>query len=261
MSHKFTPEKSIPQYLHSFSIGTDTDVGVTLENAIEHFFLAPVIGLGIHQFAYVFNMATMEIEKIRGVKTVLGYDEAEFDMIQFHKIIHPDDLPLMMQATMESTEHVVQNGETTPLAAQLRTTYRSRHVDGHYLHIQDSISCLAVDNKGMPVKGFCICTDISPLPFARVTAQLSCPCNGFSPSLNATTANEPSFLHNDFGFTQRENEILNLVRMGKSSEEIGQKLFISKHTVDKHRSNILQKAGVKRTHDLMQMLWASPLEL
>ena len=41
----------------------------------------------------------------------------------------------------------------------------------------------------------------------------------------------------------RELEILQLIIEEYSSEEIGEKLFISKRTVETHRANILEKTG------------------
>ena len=49
----------------------------------------------------------------------------------------------------------------------------------------------------------------------------------------------------------RELEILLLICKGLSNQEIGEKLFISKRTVDKHRANILEKTGSKNTANLV----------
>ena len=47
--------------------------------------------------------------------------------------------------------------------------------------------------------------------------------------------------------SQRESEILLHICRGESNSEIADSLFISKRTVDKHRSNILAKTGCKNT--------------
>ncbi len=51
--------------------------------------------------------------------------------------------------------------------------------------------------------------------------------------------------------SDREVEILLEVCRGLSNQEIADKLFISKRTVDKHRANILEKTGCKNTANLV----------
>ena len=51
--------------------------------------------------------------------------------------------------------------------------------------------------------------------------------------------------------SERETEILILICQGLSNQEIGDKLFISKRTVDKHRANILEKSESKNTAQLV----------
>ncbi|MFD6174033.1 response regulator [Streptomyces coeruleorubidus] len=45
--------------------------------------------------------------------------------------------------------------------------------------------------------------------------------------------------------TEREEEILKLVAEGHTSKEIGELLFISAKTVERHRANLLQKLGMR----------------
>lgn len=51
--------------------------------------------------------------------------------------------------------------------------------------------------------------------------------------------------------SEREMEILILICQGMSNQEIGDRLFISKRTVDKHRANILEKSESKNTAQLV----------
>lgn len=63
--------------------------------------------------------------------------------------------------------------------------------------------------------------------------------------LNALSPNDEDEL------SDREMEILVEVCRGLSNQEIADKLFISKRTVDKHRANILEKTGCKNTANLV----------
>jgi DNA-binding CsgD family transcriptional regulator len=53
--------------------------------------------------------------------------------------------------------------------------------------------------------------------------------------------------------SDREKETLRLLAEGKESKEIGKLLFISSHTVDNHRRNMIAKTGAKDTTALIQI--------
>ena len=54
--------------------------------------------------------------------------------------------------------------------------------------------------------------------------------------------------------SEREKEILQLICLEYSSHEIADKLFISFHTVESHRANLIMKVGAKNTAGLVK--WA-----
>lgn len=55
-------------------------------------------------------------------------------------------------------------------------------------------------------------------------------------------------------FSQREFDIIKEIAQGLESHEIAEKLFISVHTVNTHRRNILNKTGKRNTHELVHEL-------
>ncbi len=54
--------------------------------------------------------------------------------------------------------------------------------------------------------------------------------------------------------SEREKEVLILICKGLSSQEISEKLFISLHTVENHRANLMHKTGTGNTASLVK--WA-----
>jgi DNA-binding NarL/FixJ family response regulator len=52
--------------------------------------------------------------------------------------------------------------------------------------------------------------------------------------------------------TKREHEVLELVATGKSNQEVADDLFISIKTVETHKTNILEKLGLKNTAELVR---------
>jgi ATP/maltotriose-dependent transcriptional regulator MalT len=64
----------------------------------------------------------------------------------------------------------------------------------------------------------------------------------FSPKAGATITTEGRDIYPD-DLTEREIEVLRLIAVGKSNQEIGQELVLSRRTVERHVSNIYQKIG------------------
>lgn len=58
-----------------------------------------------------------------------------------------------------------------------------------------------------------------------------------------------------YSLTERETEIIKLLAQNKSSKEIAEILFLSKHTVNTHRRNILEKTGKDSTAELVASLF------
>ncbi|MBL7845320.1 MAG: response regulator transcription factor [Cyclobacteriaceae bacterium] len=52
--------------------------------------------------------------------------------------------------------------------------------------------------------------------------------------------------------TAREYEVLQLIALGKSNKELAEELFISIKTVETHKTNILQKLGLKNTAEVVR---------
>lgn len=68
-------------------------------------------------------------------------------------------------------------------------------------------------------------------------------------NMRENTKAEPELPDNEL--SEREMEILYHVCLGLSNQEIADKLFISKRTVDKHRANLLSKTGCRNTAALV----------
>jgi two-component system response regulator NreC len=65
----------------------------------------------------------------------------------------------------------------------------------------------------------------------------------------STQGNEKSSLD---GLTSREQEVLSLLAEGMSNDEIGESLQISKHTVARHRENLMRKLALHSRSELVK---------
>ena len=58
------------------------------------------------------------------------------------------------------------------------------------------------------------------------------------------------------GLSKRELEVLKMIALEMTNDEIAKKLFISKRTVDTHRQNLLKKLQVKNTAGLIKAAYS-----
>ena len=70
---------------------------------------------------------------------------------------------------------------------------------------------------------------------------------------------ENDYVEELFGLTKREKEILCLVCNGMNTKEISEELFISLHTAETHRRNLLYKLDVKNTAQMVKVALISRL--
>ena len=75
-----------------------------------------------------------------------------------------------------------------------------------------------------------------------------------------TAANEnPASLSSINSLTEREIDVMNMIKQGNSSKDISRKLNISIKTVQVHRHNLLKKLKLKNAVSLIQFMHSSPI--
>jgi DNA-binding NarL/FixJ family response regulator len=87
-------------------------------------------------------------------------------------------------------------------------------------------------------------------------------CNDIKDIISEQTLGDERYRQPDINaITNRELEIITLIREGSSSREIGARLFISLRTVEVHRHNILKKLKLKNTAALINFINSSAVFL
>jgi DNA-binding NarL/FixJ family response regulator len=79
--------------------------------------------------------------------------------------------------------------------------------------------------------------------------------NYLSPQLSEELADDWDQIRVGFTkplLTKREREVLKLIAQGKSNKDIADLLFVSVHTVERHRANMMEKLNLKKTADLVK---------
>lgn len=172
---------------------------------------------------------------------ILGYDpqiirSSEIPSGYIETRIHPDDLIVLAMAQSKLLDFI------QTLLIEQRKDYkhiyecRIKNSEGNYIRFIVQQQILELEKEGSPWLMFGI-LDISPdtSPLEQVKLRV----------VNYKTGEIIPFTfieqENDIKLSEREKEILKMVRKGMLSKEISDKLFLSIHTVNKHRQNIMQK--------------------
>lgn len=187
-----------------------------------------------------------------GLKGLLSQRE-EFKIVadvgsgmEFLKLLPDLDVDVVfMDIAMPEMDGAETTREALKLKPEMRVITLSMFGDDHYysLMVQSGASGFLLKDS-----------DIEEV-YAAVDAVVAGD-NYFSAILygslvrNMTRIEEPKVDDED-ALSEREIEILVEVCAGLSNQEIADKLFISKRTVDKHRANILEKTGCKNTANLV----------
>lgn len=152
--------------------------------------------------------------------------------------LHPEDLVEKRMLEYEFFRFIdsLSPGEKLDWKATCRIRIKAR--DGRYIYIDNSTQIFNLSPGGKMWLILC-CYDLSP---SQQGAE------GIRPHIVNSRTGEVVTLslseHRAQVLTDREKEILTLVRDGYASKQIAGILGISIHTVNRHRQNILEKLSV-----------------
>jgi hypothetical protein len=208
-----------------------------------------------NQFYLVFDMLHMKnVFTSMGSIQMLGIKPEELTSFHFKEATHPDDLKRheLGLAKLFKIAHELYITKTG--YKLISESFRLRNVTGNYSN--HLIQCLFFycPNPWNTVYLLHVSTDISWYKKIK---------HGFhyylGDDLSYFRYPDEKMLMEGNIFSKREFEIIKLIHKGLSSEQIAEKLFLSKNTVNTHRKNILDKSGKEHMSDLIYYLQESGL--
>jgi DNA-binding CsgD family transcriptional regulator len=167
------------------------------------------------------------------------------DPYYYLQIIHPDDLPIVMDSYLRFLKFFLNQPEVERKYFKLILNFRQRDKYGKYLNVILQLVVLDLDKKGN-VWLVLILDDLLPdkISFEGVNRRVIHIKTGkiclFKDELES---NKKTIL------STREVEVLGMVSKGFASKEIADKLFLSVNTVNNHRQNILEKVRASNTSE------------
>ena len=201
-------------------------------------------------FYWIFNLTTYSLDVVsENMKNILGYSTSEFNFDLLMNCIHPDDRPYFLNFENRTREFL----DTLPIDKLMkyktRYDFRIKRKDGKYIRLLHQAIIIQHDEQGKIMRTLGVETDISHLKQSGKTTLSFIGLDG-EPSYFDVDAKAIFAVSREF-LSKREKQVLLLIIEGKLSKEIAYILHVSKQTVDSHRNNMIAKANVKNTSELI----------
>ena len=216
--------------------GADIDYNLWQKNRISLLHMAEMSRsciFTVDVYRGVYDYASDMFEDIFGIdQSILRNIDRQGDVIQ--ERIHPDDRKTLLDLQIRHSRFIYSLPPEE--RNDFRTIYqcRMRNKEGLYVNITSRQQVLETDRKG---KAWIIMGIIELSSDQTPADRVKCAV------LNLKTGKffNPYAAAMEQALTERELEILSLIRQGYLSKEIASNLGISIHTVNNHRKKILEK--------------------
>ena len=200
-----------------------------------------------HQFFYMADIIQMKVLfTSRGSLDMIGIDPDELTPYHFMEAAHPSDiqrLNLGRAKVIKLAQELFITGKGYTL---MSTNYKFRVPSGKY--------------SDFLVQGYLYYTDLpyKTVFFLKIHTNIDWQKkirNGYhyyiGNDMTYFRYPDDQLLTVGHVYSDREFEIIKLIGSGLSSEEIAEQLFLSVHTVNTHRRNILEKSGKPSLSELI----------
>lgn len=207
------------------------------------------------QFFCVFDMLRMHmLFSSQGSIKLLGIKPEDLTSYNFKEATHPDELKRHESALVKLFKiahdlFVEKKGEKL-----ISSNFRLRNSTGNYSN--QLIQCYLFFNPAPNETVYLINinTDIDWWKKGKLKHHYYA-----GNDLSLFRYPDLRLLNEGFIFSDREFEIIRMIHEGLKSEKIAERLFLSKHTINTHRKNILNKSGKTHFSELIYYLEESGL--
>jgi len=215
------------------------------QNSITKNKIDPSIPSKIESYFFIYDCKENEILFVNNsFKIFTGYDENSFTIDKLIKMIHPNDLDYFFRCEERDLSFTNQLTFNQHFQYLFTYTYRIVKANGEIVTIQQQCQAIEVTDQGHLSKTLVIHKRIDDYA-VRPKDDHRC-----------FDKNRGIYIDSDncYSLSKRELEVLTLIKQGLNSNEISDKLSISKYTIDTHRKNILNKTGSSTFFELIHKL-------
>lgn len=174
--------------------------------------------------------------------------------------IDPSQLKKILKIDNECMKFVRENEESNESKLSFRLSVNSVLANGKNKVLLRNIEFINVKIDGLEVLLPLVClSDETGSTFLKTGLSFEIRLNFntnpvFINKIKGLKSIVQKIVEGNKSVTARENEVLKLIALGKTSKEIAQLLFIAVTTVNTHRQNLIKKFEVKNTTSLINIM-------
>ncbi|MDH5608969.1 MAG: LuxR C-terminal-related transcriptional regulator [Cyclobacteriaceae bacterium] len=203
--------------------------------------------------SWILNLSNFSFEYLSDGFTFMtgrsGNDYLNADFECIYALLHPNDQKTLSQCFLQDVIKIREGHLREDIYKfTIQMSCRIIGADGKYYWAQHEIQYLEIDRNNQPQL---IAGRTTPL-----TMPPQKPC--LSTRIIHRTSNGQTDLfykiypNNECVLSEREIEILTLIVGGNSNKNIAEKLFLSPHTINNHRQNIMKKMSVENSNEMIR---------
>lgn len=189
-----------------------------------------------------------------GFDTYFGYDNSYITAENILEIVHPEDQEAFGKLYYLCLEGLMNMPIATKGIGHFCISYRMRDAYGKYHKILETNNILECDPAtNIPL------INLAQISLSSESAKSSRVSYFFKIRDEAGSVDTMQQFFSQYDskiniFTENELKIARLLKQGLTSHDIAQNIFLSKHTIDKYRKNMLSKTECSNTPKLIAYL-------
>lgn len=181
-------------------------------------------------------------------EAITGFSTNDFTIDQLIADIHPDDLEYFMKCEELNLEFTNKLLFAEHFNYIMSYSYRRKTASGNYIQIVQECQALEVNNSGHLVKTLVTHKKLDNIrPIDDKDRKIFDKMKGVFVDDN-----------NRYNLSNRELEIISLIKQGMNSQEVADALNVSKNTILTHRKNILSKTKSNSFIELIKKMTYTP---
>jgi len=205
-------------------------------------------------YYFILNFETLNMDYVSdGTQSVLGIDSNDFTLNKFLDLLNPEDLEKIHEKEAASLNFKLNKIPKEDII-KYKTVYilRVKLKNGETKTLLHQAKVLNLSEDGKVFQVMSIHTDVTYLN-PPIDHKISFISNERPSYYSLETGENFSLVENNFKtiFTSREIEVIEKLSKGYDFNEIAKLLYVSPHTINTHKRNILRKSNCRNTAELI----------